>query len=84
MVSVDIAAADGLQSQQRLHDFWFGCLCHFFFVDAIHHVGTLRLQLLNVLPHLVGHFPAAGNDQPFVAGAALGNQLSVLVAGVHE
>ena len=84
MVAVGILASDSFQAQLGLHGFCLRCFTHLFLVDAIDDMGTLSLELFDVLSDVLGHLSTAGDDESLIACAALRDELSVLTPGIHQ
>ena len=69
VVACVVAAADGLEAILRLHHFWLGGTGQFCGLDVVKDVGTLCLEVGNMLLHLVGHVATARDDEAAIARA---------------
>ena len=67
MMSKWVVASYQFQSVQTSHQFWGGSLCHSRSVVAFDNLGSLRLQLRDVLYHITGHNIIARDDESLIS-----------------
>ena len=80
VMAVLVVASYQLQSILFSHQLRVGCLCHRLSVVALDNLGSLRLQLRDVLYHVAWHDVVAGNDQRLIACSGSSFYHAVLIS----
>ena len=78
MMAHAVAAANHLQSELLSEKLWLGGLCHCFGVVALDNLGSLRLEVGDMLDYVAGHDVIARDDKTLVAGAGSGLYHAIL------